>query len=126
MEEQICVICLDTISKNMQIKKWNYSHVYHKNCARSWNGPCPQCKCIEIIEDVLDLEGFKKNKENVLNINSMKKGPHVPVYFTYLYKQRWNDRGCVNTNHKLHYFQPYGVVVICETCNTVQCFNKLH
>ena len=87
---------------------------------------CPQCKCIEIIEDVLDLEGLKRNKENVLNINSMKKGPLVPVYFTYLYKQRWNDRGCVNTNHKLHYFEPYGVVVICETCNTIQCFNKLH
>jgi len=131
MDQEICAICLEIMDDDdNKIKKWNCSHYYHRECINYWDSFCPQCKNNEIIQDVVDIEvtwSICRNPLNVLNIDSMKRNnPRVSTSNVYLYKNLWKDRGCIENNHNILYFQPFGVTVICETCNTIQCFNLLH
>ena len=50
----------------------------------------------------------------------------VPTKYQNVYKEKWNDKGCIENNHSLLLFQPFGVIAICEDCNTVQAFNLMH
>ena len=33
---------------------------------------------------------------------------------------------CIDNSHSLSYLSTPGVVVICEDCNIIQCYNRLH
>lgn len=123
-----CVICLQEITQENKYKKWNCRHLFHKDCIHNWDKSCPLCNCKEIIEDIVDISwSICRNKKNYLNIESMKNNNfNLENSYINIYKNLWKDRDCVNRNHIMHYFQPYGVLVICETCNTIQCFNRLH
>ena len=121
-ENNSCSICLESLNNN-KILKYECNHYFHENCINRWNNGCPLCRAKEKISNNINNS---KNKENILDINYIKKLSNVNGSDRMIYINRWNDRECVNNNHKFIVSNPYGVLVICEDCNTIQCFNKLH
>lgn len=55
------------------------------------------------------------------NINIM-----VDEKYRYIYEKVWKDRDCISQTHRIWFFKNYGVIGICEMCNTIQGFNLLH
>ena len=128
-ETNDCVICWDCIDINNSYQKWNCSHLFHKTCAETWNNGCPTCRTQELFNDghcepVTWL--ISRNPRNVLDLNRMLQTNLLPVDLEHIYINKWNDRDCVDLHHKIWYFDNYGVQAICENCNTIQCFNRLH
>jgi hypothetical protein len=122
-----CAICYEPMKNGLQ--KWKCGHRFHNACLEQWDHSCPLCRNDELIEHELPeiTWSISRNRANVLNIESMKNiHRQVPVEKRLVYKQGWKDRDCLSRGHTMHYFQPYGVVVICETCNTVQSYALMH
>ena len=122
-----CAICYEPMKNGLQ--KWKCGHRFHNACLEQWNHSCPLCRNDELIEQEQPeiTWSISRNRANVLNIESMKNiHRQVPVEKRLVYKQGWKDRDCLSRGHTMHYFQPYGVVVICETCNTVQSYALMH
>ena len=126
MEEVICSICLDNISSNKCYQKWNCTHRFHEECIENWDNNCPICRnndllCPEITWSIC------RNPINVLNIHTMKQiSKCVPDEKKNHYLQQWKDRGCIEEEHNIHCLQTYGIILICESCNTIQRFNVEH
>ncbi len=125
-----CVICWDCIDINNSYQKWNCSHLFHKTCAESWNKGCPMCRTQNLFNDghcepVTWL--ISRNPRNVLDLERMKNSRIlVQENLEHIYKNKWKDQECIGLDHKLWYFDNFGVQVICENCNTIQCFNRTH
>jgi hypothetical protein len=141
-ETNDCVICWDCIDINNSYQKWNCSHRFHRNCAESWNNGCPTCRNRTLFDDGLGgvravssaflVEGepvtwsISRNPRNVLDLSRMLQTNILPVNLEYIYKNLWKDQECIGLDHKLWYFDNYGVQAICENCNTIQCYNRMH
>ena len=129
-ETHDCAICFDSIDINNSYQKWNCSHLFHKTCTESWNNGCPMCRTQTLFNDghcepVNWL--ISRNPRNVLDLERMKNSRIlVQENLEHIYKNKWKDRECIGLDHKLWYFDNYGVQVICENCNTIQCFNQMH
>ena len=126
-----CSICFECLEEDFQIQKWDCSHRFHENCANMWNNGCPMCRTMELVH-VEEAEeeitwSISRNPANVLDIERMKSmNIYVSNNSIPIYKNEWKDQDCVEQNHNLLFFQPYGVLCICENCNTIQCYNRLH
>lgn len=123
--QDLCCVCLETNTTHAQIRKWTCSHSFHEECIDQWDNGCPMCRNMELITPNVTWT-ISRNPRNVLNIDVMKSVKSVPENFIDIYKNIWKDQDCINENHSMVYSQPYGVVVICEDCNTVQCFKLMH
>ena len=123
-EEEFCV-CLETNAKIPRIYKWKCSHSFHEECINMWDNGCPVCRTMELtIPNV--TWNISRNPTNTLNIEYMKRLTRVPLEDQHVYKNQWKDRGCIDSNHSMVYVHTYGVLTICEDCNTIQCFNLMH
>ena len=118
-----CTICYEEIEEHETYTKWSCHHSFHKNCVQKWNNGCPNCRCMKNIHND-HLIG--KNKTNVLNISLMKNINPLVGFEKMIYLNKWNDKECITQNHNIICSNGYGVVLICEHCNTVQSFNKMH
>ncbi len=117
-----CSICLEEIKISDSFQKWNCSHRFHKECTKFWNKSCPLCRTIERINEVNCI-----NKKNVLNLKKLKQINNIiPEEYQCIYKDLWNDKVCLRNNHSIWLFNPYGVIGICEDCNTIQNFLRMH
>jgi hypothetical protein len=128
-ETNNCVICWDCIDTNDSYQKWNCSHRFHKKCIEDWSNGCPTCRNQNLFNDVHcepNTWSISRNPINVLDLERMKKSNLLPVDLEPIYKNLWKDQECIGLDHKLWYFNNYGVQAICENCNTIQCFNQLH
>lgn len=121
-ESESCSICLESLNNN-KISKYECNHYFHECCLKNWDNGCPLCRAIERNRNI---NSNSKNKQNILDINSMRNIKNLYGSDMMIYINKWNDRECVNNNHKFIVSNPYGVLVICEDCNTIQCFNRLH
>jgi len=110
-----CSICLENINENEKISKWTCTHYFHKECLNYWNKSCPNCRCttifnIEKKNKYFDIEYFKTFAKKVSSEN---------------YINLWKKSECINDNHLLTFHKTYGVIGVCETCQTVQGFNLI-
>ena len=125
-----CAICFNCIDINNSYQKWNCSHLFHKTCTESWNKGCPMCRTRELFNDghcepVTWL--ISKNPRNVLDLVRMKNSNmFLQENFEPIYQNNWKDQDCIGLDHKIWYFNTGGVIAICENCNTVQSYNRLH
>jgi len=118
-----CSICYEEIDKNEFYQKWSCKHNFHKKCVQEWNHGCPNCRCMNVIQK----DHFtRKNLPNVLNISYMKRINPLVGSAKNIYLDKWNDRECITYNHNIICSHLFGVVMICEPCNKIQCFNKMH
>jgi hypothetical protein len=118
-----CSICYEDISENEIYKKWKCTHVFHEHCANEWNNGCPNCRCMTIRHNE-NITG--KNPSNILNISLMANINPLVGDKKMMYMNKWNDRECITQNHNFICSNGFGVVLICEHCNTVQTFNRIH
>ena len=118
-----CTICYEEIEEHETYTKWTCDHSFHKNCVQKWNNGCPNCRCMKNIHND---NVIGKNKENVLNISLMKNINPLVGDKKMIYLNKWNDRECINENHNFICSNGYGVILICEHCNTIQSFNTMH
>ena len=117
-----CSICFEKLKIDDSYQKWKCSHRFHKSCVESWNTSCPLCRTTELRHELQF-----KNKRNILDLERMKSIHNlVPVQYQNIYKEKWNDKRCIEKNHSLWLFHPFGVIGICEDCNTIQAFNSIH
>jgi hypothetical protein len=78
-------------------------------------------------EEIEVTWSISRNPSNVLDLDRMKNNNnYLEQHLIPMYKNVWKDRDCVDQNHSLWFFKPYGVICICENCNTVQTFNRIH
>lgn len=109
-----CAICFETLDNNI-INKWSCNHKFHSNCIKNWNKFCPLCKTTEL------------NNKNILDINIMKNiYKNIEGDIKEIYLELFNNKDCITNNHNLICLEKFGVKIICENCNTLQCFNRLH
>jgi len=126
-ETNECVICWECIDKGNLHQKWDCSHRFHRSCVAQWNNGCPTCRNQTLICREVNVEWYiSRNPRNVLDLGRMLQTNLLPVNLEHIYKNNWKDQGCIGSDHKLWYFDNFGVQVICESCNTIQCFNRLH
>jgi hypothetical protein len=120
-----CSICLE---QDNQFQKWNCQHRFHENCANLWSNGCPICRTMELVneEHVTVTWSISRNPGNVLDLERMKNTNILHENVEHIYKNIWKDRDCVQLDHKIWYFDNFGVQAICENCNTFQCFNRMH
>ena len=120
-----CSICLE---QDNQFQKWNCQHRFHENCANLWSNGCPICRTTELVneEHVTVTWSISRNPGNVLDLERMKNTNILHENVEHIYKNIWKDRDCVQLDHKIWYFDNFGVQAICENCNTFQCFNRMH
>jgi hypothetical protein len=125
-----CVICWECITPDESHQKWNCSHRFHENCVNHWNNGCPTCRNRTLFDDGLGGEpvtwSISRNPRNVLDLSRMLETPLLSANLEYIYKNLWKDQECIGLDHKLWYFDNYGVQAICENCNTIQCYNRMH
>lgn len=130
MENRDCCICFECLDEEQAFQKWNCSHHFHENCVRRWNNGCPICRTMERahVEGEEITWSISRNPSNVLDLERMKNMNNIYLSndLIPMYKNVWKDRDCIDQNHTLWFFQPFAVICICENCNTVQSFNKLH
>ncbi len=128
-ETNDCAICFNSIDINNSYQKWNCSHLFHRNCIENWNNGCPTCRNQNLFDDGQCEPvtwSISRNHRNTLDLERMKRSNILPENYEHIYKNNWKDHDCINQNHKIWYFNRFGVVAICENCNTVQSFNQLH
>ena len=120
-----CSICLE---QDNQFQKWNCQHRFHENCANLWSNGCPICRTTELVneEHVTVTWSISRNPGNVLDLERMKNTNILHENVEHIYKNIWKDRDCVQLDHKIWYFDNFGVQAICENCNTFQYFNRMH
>jgi hypothetical protein len=128
-----CCICLDTNTAHIEtIRKWNCSHKFHAECISNWNHSCPVCRnCINMLPISYACEEIRwtisRNPRCVLNTDDMKRlHETVPDEHVHIYKNAWKDQDCIAQNHRMVYLQPYGVIAICEDCDTIQTYCLMH
>ena len=127
-----CSICFECLDPKQDFQKWNCSHRFHENCVRRWNNGCPMCRTMELIDsDQEEIEvtwSISRNPSNVLDLERMKNMNNIYLEENLIpmYKNVWKDRDCIDQNHSLWFFKPFAVICICENCNTVQSFNRIH
>lgn len=116
-----CSICLSKLDNNI-VSKWSCSHQFHSSCIINWNKFCPLCKTTKINNPSIQF-----NNQNVLDIAAMKNiCNNLEGNIKHIYLELWNDTNCLQNNHSLICLENFGVKIICENCNLIQCFNKLH
>jgi hypothetical protein len=59
-----------------------------------------------------------------MNINNIRNIRNIPTN-NIPYLELWEKRECALQNHEFVIRQPYGVIMICVTCNLIQCFNVI-
>lgn len=113
-----CHICLQ--NKNSFQYIWNCMHTFCSECCETMNNNntlnCPICRN----NNILFRENHKLLK-NVLCIDSIKK--RTKLNDENFYISMWKRKQCNNENHTFIVRKIYGVIVICETCNLIDCFN---
>lgn len=118
MSNEICSICLENIQdKNISKGKYNCNHSFHNVCVSNWKGDCPLCRASKLKELIYineRIEGFK----NIQNC--------IPSSYINIYMNKWSNRYCLENNHSIFFRKPFGVIGVCETCNTIECFNLSH
>ena len=119
----ICAICLDEIKSNNESPVWKCGHLFHTECLSLWEGSCPYCRCNNLTED---NDQDNKCNRNIWDKNEVKKLRQVPEHSKNIYLNLWKDRNCINNSHRFICAQPYGVLLICEDCNSIQTFNLKH
>lgn len=119
---EICAICIDNLDNNI-INKWSCIHIFHSNCIKKWkNNSCPLCRTTE-----LNNQNIKSNNQNILDINKLKNiCKNLEGDIKEIYLELFNDKDCITNNHNLICLEQFGVKIICEDCNKIQCFNRLH
>ena len=131
-DDDVCCVCLETNTTSQRICKWECSHSFHTSCIERWNIGCPVCR-----NDVLASSSnnvntdvgwtISRNPACILDVEHMKEHiSQVPTEHIDIYKNEWKDRECINANHRMVYFHTYGVIAICEDCDTTQSFNCMH
>lgn len=124
-----CSICLVCLEQDNQFQKWSCQHRFHENCANLWSNGCPICRTTQLINDELIEHvtwSISRNPGNVLDLERMLQTNVLPIALEHIYKNNWKDQDCVHLDHKIWYFDNFGVQAICENCNTIQCFNRMH
>ena len=140
-EEPCCVICLEDITD--VIIPYECNHSYCTECIRIWNKPCPLCR--SNFTNTYTNANLNTNTNNDLDRGVGRGGggeivtisnesingflqiqQKVPDRYQYIYRRQWKKQECVTNNHCLSYLSPYGVLVICEACNVIQSYNRLH
>ena len=124
-----CAICYDDESNQEFISKWACGHKFHSNCIENWHRSCPYCRCEQLDESVIETISWQisTNPTNVLDIEIMKNtNPIHDISKKQIYLNQWKDRECISNEHTLLCCKPFGVLLICETCNTIQTFNLMH
>jgi len=117
-----CAICFETLEENI-INKWSCNHKFHSNCIKQWKkNSCPLCRITK-----LNNQNIKSNNQNILDINKLKNiCKNLEGDIKEIYLELFNDKDCITNNHNLICLEKFGVKIICEDCNTIQCFNRLH
>lgn len=129
--DSCCSICFESLDEKQAFQKWNCSHRFHENCVQRWNNGCPMCRTRRLIESQIEeIEvtwSISRNPSNVLDLDRMKSmNIYLEDDLIPMYKNVWKDRDCIDQNHSLWFFKPFAVLCICENCNTVQSFNRIH
>ncbi len=128
-ETNNCVVCWGCIDTDDSYQKWDCSHRFHRNCIEHWNNGCPTCRNQTLFDDGQCEPvtwSISRNPRNVLNLNRMLQTTLLSDNLEHIYKNLWKDQECIGLDHKVWYFDNYGVQAICENCNTIQCFNEIH
>jgi len=126
-ETHECVICWSSIDETCLYQKWNCTHRFHQNCISNWNNGCPTCRNQTLVCREIDVAwSISRNPQNVLDLSRMLQTSILPDNYRHIYTNNWKDRDCIDQNHHLWYFDNRGVQVICEDCNSIQCFNRQH
>jgi len=122
---ELCCVCLETNTTLPKIQKWKCTHSFHASCIEGWNHSCPMCRTHTLsAANGMEISWtISRNPRNTLDIEFMKSVRCVPADLVDVYKRNWKDQDCIAQNHPMVYSHPSGVVVICEHCNTVQCFD---
>ena len=120
MSQLVCSICLEEIKKD-STTKWECNHTFHSNCIKNWDISCPCCRNTNKINRV-----NKINKNNIMSIEGLKRNNIILGRNKEIYLNKWNDRECITNNHQILCVRNYGVLAVCEDCNTIQTFNLLH
>lgn len=110
-----CAICFETLEENIN-NKWSCNHKFHSNCIKQWKkNSCPLCRITKL------------NNQNILDINKLKNiCKNLEGNIKEIYLELFNDKDCITNNHNLICLEQFGVKIICENCNIIQCFNRLH
>lgn len=133
-DNPICCVCLDTNTTNTEkIRKWNCNHTFHAACIANWNVSCPMCRTQHRLtrhpgsNPVTVTWTLSRNPACIIDIETMKQSfIRVPDQYIPMYKNTWKDRDCILHNHTMLYVRTYGVLGICEDCNTIQPYNCIH
>ena len=114
--EECCSICLCEMKDDKYVcQKYKCNHSFHKNCISDWHGTCPLCRANEIYDPIKKrIKGFKDLPRN------------VPSQYIKIYLEKWGNNQCQENNHTMFFKHTYGVIGICETCQSIQCFNLSH
>ena len=124
-----CAICHDEENTCEFVRKWKCNHTFHSTCIENWDHSCPYCRCEELDEDLIEPVSWQisRNPTNVLNIDNIRNiNPITETSIKQIYLNKWKDRDCIRNGHTMFCCQPYGVLLICEDCNTIQTFNCMH
>lgn len=134
-DDDVCCVCLETNTTSQRICKWECSHSFHTSCIERWNIGCPVCRnnVLASWSNNVNTEEthvgwtISRNPTCILDVERMKEHiSQVPAEHIDIYKNEWKDRECIEANHRMIYFHTYGVIAICEDCNTSQSFNCVH
>jgi hypothetical protein len=66
------------------------------------------------------------NPKCILDTEGLKRWFALSTEHTQLYKNAWKDHDCIGLNHNMAFIDQEDIIVVCEDCNTFQCFNRLH
>ena len=128
----LCCVCLETNTTSQRICKWDCTHSFHAGCIERWNVGCPLCRNNVLASSLNNIDvhvgwTISRNPVCILDVERMKERiSQVPDEHIHIYKNEWKDRECIDANHRMIYFHTYGVIAICEDCNTTQSFNCVH
>lgn len=118
-EEQECFICLEN---NILINSiWECNHSFCISCTNSLketNNNCPLCRSNITNNNNTNNSNLKTNTLNLDVIRNIK-----PIINKNFYISKWKRKQCLDENHNFIVVRPYGVLVICETCNLIDNFN---
>jgi hypothetical protein len=123
IHETLCPICLD--DKNNTVIPYECQHSYCSDCIKQWNRPCPLCRSNFTNTNTNTNTTFTTISQEIVN-GFLQNNQKVPIQHHALYKRTWKKHECIDNSHTLSYLSPHGVVVICEDCNIIQCYNRLH
>lgn len=99
-----CIICFK--KNNIILNKWTCYHSESNYCKECINKIkiCPLCRNDNILKD--RFRPYKNMKD-----------------YTNIYKQKYQDNTCISSNHNVFIVRPYGILIICNDCETVKPYN---